>query len=355
MRHPCLIPCLPALGAALLLAACGGEGGSGERATSAAAPAFSLSYTSSSTTLMSPEQNPRAMAGYPDLGNTGYANSALKFLIHSIGPQRLTRHLGEFAQRSDKPHQAAAQGWIQLIENTYSEREPTPQELTDFFNSLQQLPEFKDFTIVGTQDAEGFMTALSQSLALHEINAGSIALRDGSNASKSDGQYWTTLQSASSDDSLQAVFDRTPPADWRFEPRKGPQYLTVKLDDSHHAAPSHRNFDFNQTVQLQITNGDLTETLVLEPREVMAFSGIDNAGHYVFYAKDAQWVRYDDEQVTVLTQMPSIENVRFINFVIQSVESRSETSSGAAPAIKMPVLRFGSDPKEEFPAWNPPR
>lgn len=363
MHHLNLIRCLPALGAALLLAACGGEGGSTPAASTAVAVPGSIhengdsshSHAAAWSILPDPEQGPHAMAGFPNLGSTSHANAALKFLIHSVGAQRLARHLEDFMQRSDEMHRVAAQGFLQLIETSYSAQGPIPADaFSSFLDDLQKLPAFENFPIAGTpHDPSGMLQKLWQSFELQKLEASSIALRDDNNGLQPEAQYWTILKPASSDDSLQAIFDRTPAADWQLELRKGLQHLTVEIDNSVADSPamhSTRNFDFNQTVRLQITHGNQTEILTLEPREVVAFHGTDDAGHYVAHAKDEQWVRYDDEQADVLSQMPSFEDVRFINFAIRSVETRSESSSEAAPAVNWPVWRFKSNPIEQFPA-----
>lgn len=356
MSHPPSIRHLCTLSVALMLAACGGEtDGSFENfpararaelmtklsAQVAAQPAATHSQTlagvhdslSASITLQPPEQSPRAMAAFENLGNTGYANATLQFLIHSIGPNRLTKHLGEFAQRSDAAHGAAARGMIELIKNTYSEAEPAQLGLAEFLQSLQQLPEFTGFPIVGTQHEAGeFLAKLSQAFALNEINAGSMALHDDNNGLKAEAQYWTILKPAGAEDSLQEVFDRTPATGWSFEPQKG-MFLTVAMDNSSHdeqSTHSHRNFDFNQTVQLKIIQGNQTEILTLEPREVVEFRGTGNDGHYVVHAKDEQWVRYDGKQVTMPGRMPSIENARLINFAVREIETRAVRSSADA-------------------------
>lgn len=362
MIHPPFIRHLCALGAALMLAACGGEADSQHsallapdatakliaRTSSLPAAAGTLAAThasiSASSTLQPPEQGLRAMAGFDNLGSTCYANAALKFLIHSIGPQRLTQHLHAFAADGDALHREAAKGFMQLIADTYSETGPTRQQLSDFFAAVQQLPAFSamnaenapDFPIVGRQqDTDEFLTRLSESFQLHALYASEITLHGGLDQFATDAQYWTVLQPTSPDDTLQAVLDRTPAAAWQLSLQRPRPHLTVRMENARHATQgpgllSNRNFDLNQAVRLHTTEGNLTTILTLEPREVIEFRGTDQAGHYVVYAKDGQWVRYDDDQVTALTQLPALEQVRFINFAITHIETAS--SSPAADA-----------------------
>lgn len=360
MIHPPFIRHLCVLGAALMLAACGGEAdGSFENfparaqtlltaraatLTAAADTPAGTPATISASSMQPPEQGLRAMAGFDNLGSTCYANAALKFLIHSIGPQRLTQHLQAFAADGDAQQREAAQGFMQLIADTCSETGPTRQQLSDFLAAVQQLPAFSainadnalDFPIVGRQqDTDEFLTKLSQSFQLHTLYASEITLRGGLDTLRSEGQYWTILQPASPDDTLQAVLDRTPAADWQLLLQRPRPHLTVRLENAMHDAQgrhllSNRNFDFNQPVRLHATEGNLTTVLTLEPREVIEFRGTHQSGHCVVYAKDAQWVRYDDDQVTALSQMPALEQVRFINFAITHIETAS--SSPAADA-----------------------
>lgn len=334
---------LPAICTALMLAACGGEGGSGSPSTSSTVSTPAKTTIANTSRTLPAEITPRALTGFANLGNTCYANSALKFLMHSMGPRQLKDDLKAFAQNAAPLQREAAQNFIELIDKSYSDNGPTPQELTDFFASLQQLPAFAstndagewDFPIVGRQqDFSEFLTKLSHSFGLHTARGLHLALDDDTNQFKNPQEYWTILQPASSDDSLQDMFDRTQGAGWRYaESRDMAQRLTVKTDNTLHLQPpqmhSNRHFDFNQTVRLQFTEGDTTTTITLEPREVVEFRGIDNAGHYVVYTKDEQWVRHDDDQVTALSQMPAIENARFINFAIRHVATHRATSSGA--------------------------
>ncbi|MEG1680216.1 MAG: ubiquitin carboxyl-terminal hydrolase family protein [Stenotrophomonas sp.] len=342
-----------------MLAACGGEAdGSFEdfparaqtlltaRAATLTAAADTLAGTPatiSASSMQPPEQGLRAMAGFDNLGSTCYANAALKFLIHSIGPQRLTQHLQAFAADGDAQQREAAQGFMQLIADTCSETGPTRQQLSDFLAAVQQLPAFSainadnalDFPIVGRQqDTDEFLMKLSESFQLHALYASEIT-QDGLDKFATEAQYWTILQPSSPDDTLQAVLDQTPAAGWQLSLQRPRPHLTVRVEnavqDPQGLRPlSHRNFDFHQTVRLHATEGDLTTILTLEPREVIEFRGTDQAGHYVVYAKDEQWVRYDDAQVTALSQMPALEQVRFINFAITHIETAS--SSPAADA-----------------------
>lgn len=82
----------------------------------------------------------RNMAGFSNLGHTGYANSALKFMIHTVGEKRLLAHLEDF---KDKPEniaeRQAAEHFIQLITKAYSTPGPIKKELEDLFHSLEAL------------------------------------------------------------------------------------------------------------------------------------------------------------------------------------------------------------------------
>lgn len=362
MIHPPFIRHFCALSAALMLAACGGEA-DGQHSgllppdakakliartaalpAAAGTPAVTHAGISTSSTLQSPEQGLRAMAGFENLGNTCYANAALKFLIHSIGPQRLTQHLQAFAADGDALHREAAESFLQLIAHTYSEAGPTRQQLSDFFATVQQLPAFSainadnalDFPIVGRQqDTDEFLMKLSESFQLHALYASEITLQGGLDKFATEAQYWTILQPFSPDDTLQAILDRTPAAGWQLSLQRPRPHLTVRLENSMQDPQglrllSNHNFDFNQPVRLHATEGNLTTILTLEPREVIEFRGTDQAGHYVVYAKDEQWVRYDDAQVTELSQMPALEQVRFINFAITHIETASSSTAAYA-------------------------
>jgi len=353
MRPPMFIQCIPAICAAILLVACGGESANEPAAPDALAspitpvssnpplaPPQSPAYEAGGTFwLQAPEANPRTMQAFSNLGSTCYANSALKFLIHSTGTKRLVQHLNTFAGSADAPQREAAQAFVQLIESSYSETMPTRQELENFFAALQKLPAFSslddaqvlDFPLVGEQqDANRFLTKLSQAFALHSLHAEGIALQDDANAFKKNEEYWTVLQPLSANDTLQEVLDRTRPGDWKLKLDHKAPHLTVRMENAirgDHTLLSNRNFNFNETVQLQVlTRGGRTRMLTLEPREVVEFRGSDNAGHYLVYVKDGgQWFQHNDELVTALDQMPSIDNARLINFAITKIAPGNST------------------------------
>lgn len=371
MNYPPFIHCVP-LCVVLMMAACGGEGGSepaenfglpgmcsksnssGEFETSGMSSTTDMPHMASTsgmpeqplmTLSLSPvAQDPTGqllphMAGLPNLGATCYANSVLKFLIHSADPQRLAQHLTASFAHGDAPHSEAAVNFVKLIESSYSENGPAPQDLLNFFASLQKLPAFSqrnaadelNFPLVGKQqDANVFLAKLSESFELGKLYGYSIVLQDLPNQFKTDEEYWTILQPATGQDSLQDIFDRTDAARWPVTPGKDLKQLTVRMENAVDDGQGLRmlgnwNFDFNQTVRLQAIDARSNRPLVLtlEPREVIEFRGIDNAGHYLAYIKDGQWFQHDDDRLKALDRMPAIENVRMINFAIIKIEVAS--------------------------------
>ncbi|WP_159910607.1 hypothetical protein [Pantoea sp. 18069] len=347
MAHKRYTRYIHALCAALILAGCGGEDGEGGAGPQA--PASSVQESADATIL--PRENcasaaagiieahSEAMGGFSNIGSTCYANSALKFLIHSADAKRLANHLHAFAAASNDGHRHAAQQFVKLIESTYSQAGPMREDLSNFFASLQALPAFSQvnaagewrFQIVGRQqDASEFLMKLSESFDLSALYGTAIALKDFNNQFSTSHEYWTVLKISSPDDSLQDIFDSTDAAGWRVSPGAQPRQLTVRIDSARHdASGTHMlgtgNFDFNQAVILHATDAadNSRLTITLEPREVIEFRGADNAGHYRVYAKDGKWSRHDDDQIHTLDQMPAIDNARLINFAIAKIETAS--------------------------------
>lgn len=360
-----LLRCMPLCCAALMLVACGGGEG-----TPAAAPVATsgtsvipedsgpLCLPGTSDTPVTPStpdipstpsptpeipapapqtsgRDLGTLSGFPNLGSTCYASSALKFLIRSAEPRRLIEHLTVFANASDAPRSEAATRFIQLIESSYSATGATREALVNFSVSLQKLPAFSsrntagglDFPLVNKQqDVNDFLMRLSESFALGELYGYPIILMDFRNELKANAEYWTILAPATVQDSLQDLFDRTHAADWLVRRGQEPLQLTVAIaDGSELGKLGNLNFDFNQSVRLRATDASTGEALVLtlEPREVVEFRGIDDQGHYLIYFKDGQWFRHDDERVQTFARMPAIEQVRMINFAVVTVESGS--------------------------------
>lgn len=339
--------CAPLVCAALMLAACGGEGG---HTVSEQHHAYSRSV--SVVTPIAPEPSIRPMRGLRPVEGTSHANAALEFLSHSIGSGRLMSYLGEFAAAGDDLHREAAQKLQSLlfslaIDGGAKEVDPSP-----FFASLQKLPAFSslnaagelEFPIVGAGlDIDVFLTKLSQSFALHKLYA-NMALKDDNNALKTAEQYWTVLRPAGAQDSLQAVFDRTDPALWQLTPANELRQLTVRMANASQDGLDHRNFDFNQNVLLKTVEGNRTTILTLEPREVIEFAGTGSAGQYVTYGKntDQQWSRFDNQQGTVLDRMPALEKVRWINFAIKKIESTTVSGSPTPADLALEQRFFGA-------------
>ena len=228
--------------------------------------------------------------------------------------------------------------FVRLIESSYSETGTTSKDLQDFFASLQQLSAFSEIDRAGglifpldrQQDDTEFLKKLSQTFELHKLDINSIALHSVANPFKTEEEFWALLRHEAAQDSLQALFDRTTMAgSWQLIPDRKLQQLTVRLENVMGDAirPSldgNLNFDFNQSVRLTANDASGSAcVLTLEPREVVEFRSIDNAGHYVLYVKDDQWFRHDDHKVQALDQMPAIPNVRMINFAITKSEPAS--------------------------------
>lgn len=336
--------CLPALCGVLILAACGGGGGGADAKPGAALGRAPIETTTPEESIpalpqVEPAPQPRAktpegssLAGFANLGSTCYANSMLKLLIHSIGPQRLMEHLSAFAATRGAPERAAALEFIALIESSSAATGVAPTVLQNFFASLQQLPAFSSLAPSGTlkfslagelRDASEFLESLSTSFALGELYGHPIILNDYLNRTKSDEVYWTILQPAAPVDSLQDLFDHALAEEWLVMPGRAASQLTVAVADEHLFGTL--NFDFNQSVQLRATDSSTAEPLLLtlEPREVVEFQGGRSGGHYLSYIKDGQWFRHDDHQVEALERMPAVQQVRFINFAVVSIEPGS--------------------------------
>ncbi len=272
------------------------------------------------------------IGGFPNLGNTCYANSSLKFLIHSVGKSALTQHLEEFKQISTDVNAIdAANHFIQLISvcSLPPGSPPSPEKaLKALFSSLQKTPEFNEtsngklqFNIVGDQqDPDDFLATLSSLFNLSTL--GNLPIDQGSLAKvlKYPSAFWTPIYPKENDKTLQDTITSNLNNHLKFSDLENTKNFSVSII----ANNAQISFDFNQSIQLSAKNEKGEPViLTLKPTEVISFSGKDASGHYRTYKKESSggWTEHNDSNVTSYKGAPQKNNSiretpKFINFSV---------------------------------------
>lgn len=310
-----------------------------------------------------------SLCGFRNLGNTCYANTALKFLIHSIGEKRLVAHLEQVQQNaSDPSKQVCAKKFVDLIRAAHDSEEPLRRELLDFFKSLQEQENFRagphnsEFKIIGDQnDAQEFLLKLSECFDLGNLNTNVLQIqetlvngqekRDPKIVDAAYCQDANLSNREQVDFSLQQIVDTLTTRDddvsvrWndydsgnttvtRIQQWTASDIEAVDRFNLHINALDYNddrlarltlNADFTKPVRIPVidqkTGGEWT--LTLEPRDIIIHAGgtvgeSETAGHYYMYSRHEQgsWTLHDDAAVEQGKGINRSEQAKMISFAV---------------------------------------
>lgn len=305
------------------------------------------------------------VCGFRNLGNTCYANSALKFLIHAMGEGGLMNHLADFARTTQDPaKREAAEKLMDVVDSSLGRAEPLEDELKAFFSSLQGLDVFNEqdgsgeylFKIVGVQnDAQEFLLKLAEAFDLSGVDGYSCVLEE--RIVKDDEQREPHRISAFSHDisvqdphaTLQDIVNATSVSEelkvrWRDEDQENSLAVKVKqwavpdmssfqrfnlhinaLNYDVEAGEPRRtvleNANFTDDVVLTVLD-EKTNTfwrVTLEPRDIVVQSGNASGGHYYMYTKQDEndWLKHDDSTVAPCKGLAIGEQAKLISFAVK--------------------------------------
>lgn len=320
----------------------------------------------------------KRVQGFANLGNTCYANSALKFLMFSIGIPQLNEHLQGVIDRSyDEGKKLCAEKFMNVI-NASIVNNPNSgnrfvddyveKELTEFFEELQKQPAFGNmdgsgevgFKIVGEQqDARDFLARVTDLFKLNgkdfsPINLESKWTHNGLERNASDNPapaYYKIVTVNDSSTSLQEIIDKSYAAEhgvtvrWNSDDVENVQATKIhqwvvdeigKLDrfnlnieavqdgpvDSPAKKLNLQSIDFNSKVKMPVLDKSTNQTWMVsfEPREVVIHDGSVNGGHYYMYSKREQpalgWAKHDDRQVLSKHEIAPEEQPKLISFAV---------------------------------------
>lgn len=319
-----------------------------------------------------------SICGFENLGNTCYANSSLKFLISSIGAEKIIAHLE--AKRIDKDiadnkeKLDSLNKFIDVITQSQTSSQPLKQELKDFFVSLQKLEGFNEkvkengkdteeyeFTIIGQQnDAQEFLVKLAALFKLDEIPSHCAELREtlvnGDKTRSKDGPmaYSQDVTITDSEVTLQDIIAQTHQSEaglkiwWQDDDlektmvEKQKQWvinieqcsrfnlhinaLKFNKDTLSTDKVTLNQVDFAAKVTLPVIDKETGKawSVTLEPREIIIQRGKAGSGHYYMYTKqnDNTWLKHDDDSVSLYSEIPKGEQAKFISFAILDKEER---------------------------------
>ncbi|WP_368643715.1 type III secretion system effector BopA family protein [Castellaniella ginsengisoli] len=317
------------------------------------------------------------ICGFRNLGNTCYANSTLKLLLCSLGPDRLIGHLEKFSKTTaDAGKRDAAEKFIHVVKASFDTDKPLEKELRALFSSLQKLDMFSNkdengrfsFNIVGTQnDAQEFLAKLTEAFNLSEIEGCAMECKESVVNGKlhrslhSEPAYCHDITATNPKATLQDIVDETHRSEkmelkWGPSDPKETEVTKVKQWTVPDVSTLHRfNLHLNtleydlETFQLRkatLEKANFTDEVTLnvldeqtgqqwmvtfEPKEIVIQQGSANAGHYYMYSKqdDGDWVRHDDSTVHVCTGPGPKEQAKLIGFAVkQKVLLEPDEGSG---------------------------
>lgn len=273
--------------------------------------------------------------GFPNQGNTCYANSSIKFLIGIVGVDPLIQHLHAVRQRMDvdaSPAEVAAIGkFSQLLGQM---KAGSAIDIRDLWESLAKTEIFAGFDFYQMNDAQEFLAKLDTLLELQNLAGSTVRVQEtliNGNATRDGAGYRTFSHDVSVTDTSATLQDianlgvgsekvdikwaygdtantevekkRQLVADFQNLTRFNLHINALQYDDRTDSMVKLdlQNADFTRRVTLPIVDSQSGEEwqVTLEPRDIIIHSGTGTGGHYYMYSKedDNHWVVHNDSSV----------------------------------------------------------
>ncbi len=302
--------------------------------------------------------------GFANLGNTCYANSAMKLLLCSIEPSTLHTHLKTLLndQILSKSDREAIEAFLPIIENSCLGKDTLRTELISFFKKLQQTKDFKNFLIVGKQhDANEFLVKLATLFKLEQItnkigrgttitdphnsdhkvtrppqNSRWILESTVSSPSTTPQQMWNELSAPETIEYKWGEETIMTPATKAFfyemdttlgntllHHLTNTQFNPYGKDESASRKIILTNPKFDSIIKFNCidTNDHQPYQIELKPKHLIIHQGSSaTSGHYTFYSErnDGRWDVHNDSQVSICDKLNANEQAKVIGYEIIS-------------------------------------
>lgn len=236
-------------------------------------PASALTSTSSNQAAGSgpapaDDFSGKKMIGFANLGQTCYANAALKLLIHSIGPAAMISHLENISASFPPEKIESLQEFVNLIRTAHTPQQSTAGVMKSFFTTLDKTNHFYLGKIIGTaQGTSYFYDAMHRLFEIEKINNGDLSLTresiraDGSKKVEQQSDILHILLPDADDMDLQALvntYSRKTHASstqrYQFQTSDEKAVQTVNFMVGPGVGSKTDQLNFNDTVTIPVVN-----------------------------------------------------------------------------------------------------
>lgn len=268
---------------------------------SAVASASSNPATGSKSTPTD-EFSGKKMIGFANLGQTCYANAALKLLIHSIGPGALMSHLENISATISPEKIESVQEFVHLIRTAHTPQQSTAGVMKSFFTTLDKTDHFYLGKIIGqAQGTSYFYVAMHGLFEIEKINNGDFSLirqttgTNGARRIEQQSDILHILLPDADDMNLQALVntysrkaDARSTCQYQFQTTDEKALKTVNFMVGPGVGSKTDQLNFNDTVTIPVYNKTSGKKFIatLEAKAIVfPKSSQPGVTHYVSYLK----------------------------------------------------------------------
>lgn len=244
----------------------------------------------------------KKMIGFANLGQTCYANAALKLLIHSIGPAAMISHLENISASFPPEKIESLQEFVNLIRTAHTPQQSTAGVMKRFFTTLDKTNHFYLGKIIGTaQGTSYFYDAMHRLFEIEKINNGDLSLTresiraDGSKKVEQQSDILHILLPDADDMDLQALVntysrktDASSTQRYQFQTSDEKAVQTVNFMVGPGVGSKTDQLNFNDTVTIPVVNrisGKKFTATLKAKAIVFPKSSQPGVTHYVSYLK----------------------------------------------------------------------